>query len=158
HLAFVPLACEAEGFVEPRQVVLGTVLAHLGFQFAVQHPDRIAGWQRGRRVVRETGGFGGHANSIVTAASGDPPKNNRGARPSGPAPRTKPKPNKSYLEESSATIPPPVFLDFLSALTLMVARALSVHSLATLICAASSSLLSARSARSRISRFLYDMA
>ena len=58
----------------------------------------------------------------------------------------------------SVVRPPPEVLAFSAALRFLVASALSIQVLATLIWSAYSSLLSVRSARSRIKRFSYAMA
>src|SRR5262249_15575210 len=58
----------------------------------------------------------------------------------------------------SATLPPPVEFALRSAFTFLVLSALATQSSATLICFSYSSLLSARSAFSRMSRFSYAMA
>ena len=64
HLPFMLLPGEAEGLFERREIVLGPVLADLGFQLAVQLLHRIGG-TRERQRFRNAGGLGGHCTSIV---------------------------------------------------------------------------------------------
>ena len=67
-LALVIFAGEAEGLLERGEIVLGTVLADLGFQFGVQLLNGV-GRMRYWPGFGNAGGLGGHANSIV---AGDP--------------------------------------------------------------------------------------
>ena len=59
RLSLVVLAGEAKGLLEAGQIVLGTVLADLQFQLAVQLLDGILGRQR-ERYTGVAGGIGGH--------------------------------------------------------------------------------------------------
>ena len=74
-LALVILAGETEGLLERGEIVLGAVLADLGFQFGVQLLNGVGRMRYGTGFGK-TGGLGGHSNSIV---AGDPQKDKRGA-------------------------------------------------------------------------------
>ena len=82
RLALVIFAGEAEGLLERGEIVLGAVLADLGFQFGVQLLNRVDRMRYGTGFGK-AGGLGGHANSIV---AGDL-KIQRGAGLARPAPR-----------------------------------------------------------------------
>ena len=58
RLSFVVLAGEAEGFLEGGEIVLGAVLADLGFQLAVEVFDGILGRRR-KGYTGDAGGIGG---------------------------------------------------------------------------------------------------
>src|SRR5690349_18553842 len=63
---------------------------------------------------------------------------------------------RRYL--SSATMPPPPFFSLRAAFIFLVSRAFCIQLSAVLMEDSYSSLLSSKSARSRISRFSYDIA
>jgi hypothetical protein len=64
HLAFVPLAGEAEGLVKAGQVVFGTILADFGFEFLIK-PIYGVGWRLNYGRFRGAERFRGHFKSIV---------------------------------------------------------------------------------------------
>src|ERR1022692_2692884 len=169
-LACVILAGEAEGLLQRGEIVLGAVLADLGFQFGVQLLHGV-GEKRYWGGFGKTGGLGRHATSIV---AGDP-KKRRGSRSDGTgSPGRKPgtdraasefpakgagnpwqscqSPESAYFAFGSTTMLPPV-LFFFSAFSFFLASAFWTQSSAILTCCSYSSLVSVRSARSRTRRF-----